>query len=585
MTAATPEPDPHARIAGLSPARRALLDRLLADGAGKDAHLPRNPVERTLAAVWQRVLRVDSVGVHDSFLELGGDSIASLQVSVKALAEGLRVSPRQVIEADTVAELALLATEVADDEAAASDERSGTAALTPVQRWFFAQDLPDPHHWNQLLFVEVHGELDETSLDRALRALTDHHDVLRSRFVCGTDGWAQEVPGEATAVASRVSHLEHLTSAEQDKRVRAVATEAQQEIDLRHGPLVSAVLFRLGAHRPDRLLVAVHHLVVDGVSMRILLEDLETACGQLADGSTEVVLPATATSWVTWSHALARHAHSRAVLDELDHWRQAHRPGSAVAALRGTPAGAEPDTVGDSATVTAEIPAAVLRGRAPHGLRELLLAAFLLAWRDHTGHAGLQLDLEGHGREPLGEPVDVARTVGWFTSIYPVVLTLPDGSGPATAPEAVRRQLRDVPANGVGYGLLRYLNEDTAAQLACLPPSEVSLNYLGWFDRPAGAGSVFGPPLPAPCPARSTTTPRPYALDVVITGVEDRLTVEFTYGRRVLPADRVEGLATAFVMAMAEVAGATDTGAREFPSMRLDGGAMSAITRQIGIHR
>jgi non-ribosomal peptide synthase protein (TIGR01720 family) len=580
------------RIGQLSPTQRALLDEVLASRAGEVERRGWTPVERTLASVWQEVLPVAEVDLRDSFLALGGDSISSLQVTVKLLAEGLHVTPRQVIEAESLAELALLATAAPGAEQVGREVATGHSTLTPIQHWFFGQNLPDLDQWNQALFVDVHVELDESVIDRALCALTTHHDALRSTFAQERATWTQEVPPSATRPAFQVCHLEDVDLHEQDQRMRRTITEAQHAIDVTRGPLVSAVLFRLGALRDDRLLVAVHHLVVDGVSLRVLLEDLDSSCRQLAADATDVVLPAKSTPWVTWSHALARYARSRTVHAGLDHWRTTTRRGSAVAALGGNPETRSQDVIGDSAVVTIAVPPSTVdhlrRGtahRAKHGVRDTLLAGLLLAWRESTGEDALHVDVEGHGREPLDEPVDVSRTVGWFTSIYPVALALSEGGNSTTALDAVRQQMADVPLNGIGYGLLRHLDEEAGRILAELPPAEVSFNYLGWFDRPAGPGSLFGAPLPVPSPLQSPATPRPYALEVVVTGVADRLTAEFLYGQDVLPRRAVEEFANAFVGFVVDIVDRQAADVRDFPLMTVSRRTMSEIARQVGVNR
>jgi non-ribosomal peptide synthase protein (TIGR01720 family) len=530
-----PSDDISVRLAKLSPAKRAVLERMVGEGAGNDVVASRTPVETELVKIWREVFKNGRIGVTDSFYTLGGDSITSLRVAVRASAVGIRITSRQILEEETIERLARVAGTV-DAWARQDDQPVGEVTLTPVQRWFFEQGLPHSHHWDQAMFVDLAARVDEGILRAALAELVAHHDALRSRFVEEDGRWRHVVSAGSPEPELAVVDLGHLDEAERRAGIDAATATAQEAIGLAAGPLLTAVLFRLGAGTPDRLLLAVHHLVVDGVSMRILVDDLATAYRDLCAGAA-VALPGKTASFRLWSHALARYATEDRVLSQAAYWRSVPDAAAVSSAIGELPPAAADavNTVGRSATVTGEVPAPtvrVLRGEAFRSsgtsLLHLLLAAFTLAWRARTGRAAVQVDLERHGREQVGGTIDVSRTVGWFTAIHPVVLSLPDAAGPGTAVEAVRRRLDGVPDSGIGYGLLRYLTEEHGDALAALPQSQISFNYLGWFER-LGEDEVFGPPRQSPPQLVSPTAPRRYLLDVVITGIEDRLVIDLTH--------------------------------------------------------
>ncbi|MFD9698199.1 condensation domain-containing protein [Lentzea sp. NPDC059081] len=592
--------DISARLAGLSPAQRALLTSMLdrKSTASAPAEPPSmTPVEQRLADIWRDVLRVGHVGPRDSFFTLGGDSITSLQISARAAAAGLRITSRQVLEEETVTALAKVAV-VREADAAQGDDPVGEVALTPIQRWFFEQNLPESHHWDQAVFVEVRDEVAEDLVHDALRALVAHHDALRSTFVVDGARSRHLVPGSGADPAFRVLDLRGADRSTQDDEIRAAVTAAQQAIDLVAGPMLSAVLFRLGPDRADRLMIAIHHLVVDGVSFRVLMEDLENAYRALRAGA-EIRLPAKTDSFRRWGAAVGRYAEELERGGRLAHWLAVPRA-DAVAATWG-PAPAEAggmNTVGRSQTVTVELPAeqvAALTRDAVRGRdvqpRDVLLGGFLLAWRSVTGRSAVQIDLEGHGREHLDGSLDVSRTVGWFTSIFPAVLELSERDGAATVAERVHRYLETVPDNGIGYGILRYLGGEAARALAALPQSEISFNYLGRFTRPGGDDSVFGSPLQVPSPLQSAAAPRRHLLEVVVTGVEDRLLIEITSARDFHRREDVEALAASYLSALEDVithhttARVEEDGARDFDLMRVSTRQLSAIARQVGLTR
>jgi non-ribosomal peptide synthase protein (TIGR01720 family) len=588
------------RIARLSVAQRDALDRILSSGPTSSADLnlaeraqPRTQVERELVRIWGDVLRVDQVGIHDSFFALGGDSISSLQISARAAAIGLRLTSRQVLEAETVARLASVTAVAADVPAIADDVPTGRTVLTPIQRWFFEQDLPDSHHWDQAVFVDVRQPADYGLLRAALRVVVAHHDVLRSRFGARDGKWWQEVAAEAGEPPLDLVDLSGLDGDARRARLHTATVEAQARIDLAAGPLVSVVLFRSGAGQLDQLLIAVHHLVVDGVSMRVLVEDLETAYIDLRAGR-QVRLPDKTVSFRSWSGHLERYAKSADVLGQLDYWCSVPRTELATLPLIDvrSKAGIAENTVSRARTVAGFVPEDMVtlltRDVLPipgTQLRDILLAAFLMAWQKVTGREALQLDIEGHGREPLGSSVDVTRTVGWFTAMYPVTLHLPADTHPVAAVRSVSRQLDAVPENGLGYGLLRYLSCDGDA-LAGLPESQLSFNYLGWFNH-GGPDALLGPPLQVPGPMHSGGAPRRHLIEVVITGVQNQLRTEIIYAGTLFADADMQALMSAFVGAIRQVIDGYRAGSppehayRNFPMMRVDARAMSAIARQV----
>ncbi|MFG1889109.1 condensation domain-containing protein [Micromonospora sp. NPDC049051] len=565
-------PDNAERITELSAARR----KLLAQWSGDDdqATTPVSVEERLLVEIWREVLRTDRIRPTDNFLQLGGDSITSLQVVARANSRGLRLTSRQVIEAADLQTLARSATSAAANPNI-HDVATGPVPLTPVQRWFFEQEIPDSHYWDQAVVVEVHRDVDTDILRHALRDVLDHHDALRSRFACQDGRWTQKVPAEAPTAEVIVVDNGSLEDA---------IAHAQRCIDLTDGRLVAAALIR-GCDGPPRLLLAVHHLVVDGVSLRILIEDLQTAYCARAAGDVPKLPPKTA-SMRSWATSLHRYAASPYITDQLNYWRSV--PAAEAAALPTDHAGAT-DTMATCASITASLDAECtnrLVQQVPRisgvQAQHVLLASLLIAWAGRTGRRELQIDLEGHGREPIDDTSDVSRTVGWFTSIYPVRLEL---HGPAVAVlDRVRRHLDTIPDRGIGYGLLRYLTPAGDGGLAALPQSQMSFNYLGRFDQPVGANSVFGVPVEVPTVLQSDRATRRYALEIVATVSVDRLMVEWRYNRLAFEEATIRGLVDAQLAAVTELVtelSQPTPNPSEFPLSRLAPQQLSAVRRQL----
>ncbi len=553
----------------------------LAEGGGYVA--PRNPVEALLAGIWTEVLGTGrqerEISVHDNFFELGGNSILSLQIVARAARAGCRITPRQLFEQQTVARLAAVAGTAAE-VLASQGPVVGPLPLTPIQRWFFDQDLADPHHFNQAVLLAVR-EIGPRVAESALGALVLHHDALRLRISpAAEDGGeprAENAPPEPGFVLPRVD-LAALTPADAERALGASAGAAQASLDLARGPLLRFLWYQLGEGEA-RLLLAVHHLAVDGVSWRILLEDLETACRQVAAGGPSALrLPAKTTSFKEWAERLAAYARGlspEAVERELGHW--SGLAGLPVDRLPFEPAeptertdpfepfaptaplapAASTGLVASSRTVTVELDAAETRALltelpSAYGtqVNDALLAA-LAATLARPGGA-LWVDLEGHGREEVVPAVDLSRTVGWFTTLFPVALAV-DSTAPGALLQSVKEQLRAIPDRGFGYGVLRYLRGgEAAALLAALPAPRVSFNYLGEFDG-SFEGGLFAPAAEPSGTAQSPRQRRPHALAVSLLVAAGRLRVDWGYSADLFDRGTVERLAAAYAESLREL--------------------------------
>jgi amino acid adenylation domain-containing protein/non-ribosomal peptide synthase protein (TIGR01720 family)/FkbM family methyltransferase len=527
----------------------------------------RTPVEATLVQIWAEVLGQQQVGVHDNFFELGGDSILSIQVIAQAHQQGLQITPRQFFQNQTIAKLAAVAGTAPAPRAqervpaggrlndAEEGRGTGPVPLTPIQRWFFEQDLPDPHHWNMPLLLELRQPLDPGLLERAVEVLLRQHQALRLRFRREETGWQQTIAApDEIAPFARVD-LSRLTAAEQEPAIEAAAAEYQASLDLTAGLLMRAVLFDCAPHQPDRLLFIVHHLAVDGISWRILLEEMQSVYQLLRHGQP-IQLPPEPTSFRYWAERLMEYARSAELRQELDYW--VNRPWSSVVSLpvdHPREANSVASARSLSVSLSAEETRALLQ-EVPEAYRtqinDVLLTALAQAIAPWTGSRSLLVDLEGHGREEIFEEVDLSRTVGWFTTLFPVLLDLPEAADPGEALKSVKEQLRGVPHRGIGYGLLRYGSGDTAiaAKLRTLPQAEISFNYMGQFDPLRSATPLFELAGDGCGPVRSQQGCRSHLLAVngIVKG--GRLQLDWSYSEEQHCRATIEGLAQAFIDAL-----------------------------------
>jgi amino acid adenylation domain-containing protein/non-ribosomal peptide synthase protein (TIGR01720 family) len=511
---------------------------------------PTTPAERILAQIWGEVLRLGQVGAEDNFFELGGDSILAIQVVARAHAAGVHISPRQLFEHQTVAALAAVASGRPQHEAE-QGEVTGEVPLTPIQRWFFEQGLPEPHHFNQAFWLEVAGG-DVVRLTAALAAVLRHHDALRLRFRQTATGWTQTLAGAETPVPVTREDLSGIPVTAREAALAATAQRWQGRLDLTAGPLVQAVLCELGADVPARLLLVIHHLAVDLVSWRILVEDLRRAYEQVARGEV-VTLPAKTTSFKAWAERLQTYAAADELRSAVDHWTNDARKSPKYLPIdydggSNAVGSAESVWVSLSASETHVLLHGILRSLRSQAA-EVLLAAVGWALAGWSEHKLLNVDVEGHGRDPIFEGYDLSRTVGWFTSITPVLLSGDRTRELGSALEEIREQLSSSTHRTLEYGVLRYLcpDQEIAERLRAQPLSQVSFNYLGQLDRHLPLSSLFVL-RPEPCGFdHSPRGQRRYLLEISAQIIGEVLQVEWRYGSKIHKRETIARLADAFV--------------------------------------
>ncbi len=457
------------------------------------AHVaPASALEQQLVKIWQDVLKLSAIGIDDNFFMLGGDSILSLQIISRATRLGIGLSVKQLFLHQTIRKLAQVAISVQHIQA---EQKAylGIFQLTPIQRWFFQNNPDNVNHFNQSQLLNINASVTDRQLSAVFEALSRQHDMLRSRYANnGQDIQATVLP-ETQAVDFHSIKLSHLQGQPQRAALEKEALLAQQELSIAEGPLWLARRFDMG-NGPDRLLWVIHHLAVDGVSWRILFEDLEAGLKQITQGQPIAFLPKTS-SLPLWSDRLTRHATSAQMLLELDYWRVQAKPAQQPLPYDYPLVTAQDNTLSSVNTVDSILPADVsttLLTDATHFYRaqinDLLLAALLLTFTRWAHNGQLHITLEGHGREDLFEGIDLSRTVGWFTSGFPLILQSDAVSGtPATnlahLVRDIKELLRAVPNHGLGFGVLRYLHPDPLVSEALAPASRipVSFNYLGQF--------------------------------------------------------------------------------------------------------
>ncbi|MFB6613131.1 amino acid adenylation domain-containing protein [Streptomyces sp. NPDC056367] len=562
-----------------------------ARGPAPTAHeAPAGRAEALLTAVFAEVLGRAQVGPQDNFFALGGDSISAIQVVSRARRAGLTISARDVFDHRTPAAIAAAAPPVRE-RVTAADDGVGETGLLPVAhqlREQLATSAAAARVYSQHVAVELPAGAGAGHVTGALQAVLDHHDALRLKLAVPVEGlWTLEVrpPGEVRAeqVLTRVSADGRPLPEQIEEQVAA----ARELLDPEAGTVLRAVLLDRGPALPGRLVVVAHHLAVDGVSWRILVPDLKAAYEALEAGRTPAPDPV-ATSLRRWSRELTEHARSTRRVSELPLWRGLLAAPEPVLGSRLPDP--ELDTRASARHLRAELPAALtaelldtVPGVLNAEVNDVLLTALALAadeWRARRGEGrgGLLVEIEGHGREEFSDELDLSRTVGWFTSAFPVRLDA-GGAAAGDALKRVKEQLRGLPDHGIGFGLLRHLNPQTQSVLARFPAPQVGFNYLGRFRPQAdggwsldGSGAVVGLGVHPDTPLR-------HALELSSVAEERAdgpvLVAEWTWAGGLLAEEDVAELAAGWFRALeslavhARTAGAGGSTPSDFPLVSL----------------
>jgi amino acid adenylation domain-containing protein/non-ribosomal peptide synthase protein (TIGR01720 family) len=551
------------------------------------ARAPESELERVLRGLFAEVLSRpdDEVGVDDSFFDLGGDSIVAIGLVSRARKAGIRFSPQDIFRYRSVAALAAHARY--EQTAARTADGVGDIPLTPAMHRLRERGGP-LNAYCQTTLLQVPATLTAESLRAAAQEVIDHHDALRIALRHGPSGqWQLAVTEPGTVRAESVVSRVDVRDGGLAEVVCAHAQQAPDMLDVEAGRVVRAIWFDTGDDQPGRLMLVAHRLVVDGVSLRILIDDLRTAW-QAVTAGTRPHLPAVGTSLAAWTQAL--HEWAARQHEHLDFWR-----------AQLTDAEPGPGSTAERREITVSLPAAITRqvlGPATTAVRgdvnDVLLTAYALAvvgWRRREGlsaRSDVLVELESHGRFDLGRDLDLSRTVGWFTSLHPIRLDPGDTDSVGSAAERVKTQLRAVTDNGLSYGALRHLTPEGADALGALPQPRLGFNYLGRFSDAEADG--WGP-----APEGDPVTPTRYLLGHAVglnaytrdraTGPELVATWSWTSTR--ITEDAVHRLATAWFDALTAFAQWTADGGQvrlspaDVPYARLDQDGVDTVARRI----
>ncbi|WP_459501590.1 condensation domain-containing protein, partial [Bacillus sp. C1] len=505
---------------------------------------PTNQIEEVLVEIWQEVLNVKQIGIHDNYVELGGDSINAIQISARLFQRNFKLEVNDLFKHPTISELTPYIHTV--HVVVEQGDVEGTVSCTPIQEWFFEQKLQEPHHWNQAMMLYNKEGWEPEGIKQAFRKLTEHHDILRAQYLQNGEEIIQTIQGvgKDCFTLQGFNFKQHIDI---QQRVEEEANKLQRSIDLEKGPLVRLGLFQ--TNKGDYLLIIVHHLIIDGVSWRILLQDFDTVYGQLKR-KEEINLPLKTHSYQAWSQKLQEYANSKELLKELSYWKEIDH--TVIPNL--------PKYMNDSNSTyflkdnhqiafslteeqTTKLLTDVHRAYHTEG-NQLLITALALTIREWTNEEQIAVSLEGHGREEIIEGVNLSQTIGWFTSIYPAVFRL-QSDELSYAIKLVKETLRQIPNKGVGFGILNYLTAPEKKEFTTfkLRP-QISFNYLGTFDQKDAQG--FGQSSLPLGDFFSPKTRMQHALEINGVVMNGKLQISFIYNKYVYDVEIIEKLVSRY---------------------------------------
>lgn len=505
---------------------------------------PRSEIEQTLSDIWQDLLGISPIGVEDNFFELGGDSVVVIQILARARESGLHFTPNQFFSHQTIAELA----QVADTAKTIETDQSsitGLVPLSPIQSWFFEQVFLNPHHWNQSLMLTVQHSLDVQTLTQAVQLLLAHHDALRLRFYFRDAQWQQESTAATEYDEDLVVRvdLSTLPLSVQEQQITHLTQQWQCSLKLDGGILFRALYLHMGHSQPDRLLLTAHHLILDAFSWPILLADLQAAYTQL-NQKQPVLLPGKTHSFKAWVEDLHTQASKPTIENEASYWLSPEWQRAASLPLdfpANESQNIEASVQRSVVTLSHAETAALLQDvpRAYHtNTTDILLAALVQTLAHWTGETHFLIATEADGRETAVSGTDYSRTVGWFTTLIPVLLTHQShNSGEAI--RHTKEQLRTIPNQGLSYGLLRYIaNDEKMQKLHIQPQPQISFLYLGRLEQRLTDTTLITTVNEADN-NRSNANRRTYFLDVIAKITDQQLRVEWLYSNRLHHQDTI----------------------------------------------
>jgi non-ribosomal peptide synthase protein (TIGR01720 family) len=515
---------------------------------------PRTGLEEKLAIIWQELLGVKQVGINDNFFELGGDSILTIQVVSRVRRLGYELQPKDLFMHHTIAQLSVaIAGRAASSVLGEQGFLTGSSGLLPIQQWYFENEHRALSHFNQSVMLRVEKSVTAETLSTAVKQLLVQHDTLRFVYTKMADQWQQSYGSAAGMLITE--DLRSIAQQDLNNTITSYADNYQHSLDIEKGDLVRAVWIQTpDTEITNRLLLVIHHLAVDGVSWRILVEDIELSLqGLMSGGKTATI--SKSSSYRQWYEALANYGQGRRLQSQLPYWQQITENYHALPVDK---AYAGDITVANTLHHSLRLDATqtqLLLQEVPRvyhtQINDILLSALAITLCKWSNNNKITIGLEGHGREQIAAGIDTSRTVGWFTNLYPVLLTINTSTGNDGLIKSVKEQLRGIPDMGLGYGVLKYINKETTLQGK--EPWDIIFNYLGQLDNVVRETSLLSaaPELGGAGRSREHVLGEKLAVNSLIQ--DGQLLLNWSYSSRHYEEPTIQQLSKEYVSALEDL--------------------------------
>ncbi|MDP4176607.1 MAG: condensation domain-containing protein, partial [Bacteroidota bacterium] len=517
-----------------------------------------NSLEEELIAIWSELLSVDKISITDNFFELGGDSILGIQFISKARRKGIKITPLQLFQNQTIKKLALVA-QVSLQEDYEQGLITGQSPLTPIQNWFFEQEYENMDYWNQSLLIEIKEHINYPEIKTIIETLLNHHDALRSRFILKEGKYQQLFNPALEEIPLEYVDISQLKFDEKKRAIEYEASQIQMGLNIEKGPLIKFAYFNMGHGNNDRIMIAVHHLAIDAVSWQILRGDLLLLYKQLKE-KKELKLPSKTTSYKKWSEELSEYAQYEQIKSQMDFWL--NRPFGKISNLIKDMESSDFRERNYSVVNTEldEENTDLLQkqlAQSGFGIMDVMLTALLMSFSRWTGKRSLLLELESHGREPFNDKIDISRTIGWFTSVYPLLLDMGKAITTIDILNLVKEQYGSIPLHGIGFGLLKYLSSESEIRekFHRIPQPEISFNYMGQniTQTQKGQESILSEAKENKSSDRSLSNRALHLIDINGAIYNDKLRLEWSYNSKMFFTDTIKQLGENFLAELKKI--------------------------------
>ena len=498
---------------------------------------PQNETQRILSEIWEKVLRISPIGIEDDFFELGGDSLLAMQIVAKARAVGIYFKPKDLFDRSKIAELS---TRIGQGKVLAQTETipvTGEIPLTPIQEWFFKLPIVRPEHWNQAILLDLKPQFALDRLEKTLQQIAKNHPAFSLRFSKTARSWKQQLLPESSLLGFDKIDFKAIPNAEIPAQITEIANEFQARLNLETGPLFRAVHFQTNTR--DKLLLIIHHLIVDGVSWRVILQDL---------AMSEKIVASKFAGFDRWALQLDRLSKNYQNRENLHFWQQQRADNFSLpldfpeALSENKEASVAEIKCNFSKEETASLLYELPRS-CQAKIQEVLLTALLAAVTDWTNGSEITIALESHGRDSDLSDLEVFDAVGWFTCLFPFRLEK-SSHDPLANLATVKEQFEKLPENGLDYGILSRQSQFSPT----LPsiPQGILFNYLGQYDDNFPTTAPFAPSAEHTGFSRDRAAIRPFQLEITGLIVNEQLQIGFAYSKNLHRQETIEKLANNF---------------------------------------